>query len=58
MKMPMPKGTFGQFRNEDAMAELEQGLVVEQPGAGHGWRACRRVVPLHQHHGQAGLDQR
>lgn len=34
MKMAMPKGTFGKFRNEDAMAELEKGLVVESLGPG------------------------
>jgi len=34
MKMTMPKGSFGKFRNEDAMAELEKGLVVESLGPG------------------------
>ena len=43
MKMAMPKGTFGKFRNEDAMAELEKGLVVESLGPGMvGARPARR----------------
>lgn len=34
MKVPMPKGTFGKFRNEEAIADLEKGTVVESDGAG------------------------
>jgi outer membrane lipoprotein-sorting protein len=34
MKVPMPKGSFGQFRNEQALAELEKGTGVEDLGPG------------------------
>lgn len=34
MKMPMPKGTFAKYRNQDAMKELEKGTTVESQGMG------------------------
>lgn len=34
MKVPLPKGSFGKFRNEEAMAELGKGATVEGLGAG------------------------
>ena len=34
MKMPLPKGSFSQFRNEQALSELEKGATVEALGPG------------------------
>lgn len=34
MKMPMPKGSLSQFRNEDAIRDLEKGTVVRALGPG------------------------
>jgi outer membrane lipoprotein-sorting protein len=34
MKMTMPKGSLGKYRNEDAIADLEKGAVVESLGPG------------------------
>ena len=34
MKVPMPKGTFAKYRNQDAMKELEKGTTVESRGMG------------------------
>lgn len=34
MKVPMPKGTIGQFRNEATIAELEKGARVTSIGPG------------------------
>ena len=34
MKMPLPKGSFGQFRNEQALSDLEKGATVEALGPG------------------------
>ena len=34
MKIPMPKGTFAKYRNQDAMKELEKGTTVESRGMG------------------------
>jgi outer membrane lipoprotein-sorting protein len=34
MKLPMPKGSLSQFRNEDAIRDLEKGTVVRALGPG------------------------
>ena len=34
MKVPLPKGTFAKYRNEDAIKDLEKGTVVESRGVG------------------------
>ena len=34
MKVPMPKGTFAKYRNQDAMKELEKGTTVDGMGMG------------------------
>ncbi|OGT58923.1 MAG: hypothetical protein A3E01_05995 [Gammaproteobacteria bacterium RIFCSPHIGHO2_12_FULL_63_22] len=54
MKMPMPKGTFGKYRNEDAIKDLEKGTVVESRGMG---RVGAQPARLYRFLSAKGKDQ-